>query len=113
VLVFQLLLAASARNIKSSANKANQTEILVIVASGINVTNIYNSFSEFKTMFGVDLPDDRRIAFKNGEGKFSFSHSSISISSAMESKINFSLNWRWAWVGENAELFMNPFAVDF
>jgi hypothetical protein len=95
VLVFQLLLAISARNIKSSANKANQTEILVIVASGINVTNIYNSFSEFKMMFGVDLPDDRRIAFKNGEGKFSFSHfqgSSISISSAMESTINFSLN---------------------
>lgn len=78
VLAFQLfilsqtlLLPLSARNIKSSVvNKSNQSEILVIMASGVNVTSIYNSFNEFKKMFGVEFPDDRRIAFKNGEGEF-------------------------------------------
>lgn len=48
------------------------------MASGINVTSIYGSFSEFKKMFGVEFPDDRRIAFKSGEGRF-ISFSSISI----------------------------------
>jgi hypothetical protein len=78
VLAFQLSLTfptlivpLNARNIKSSiGNKSNQTEILVIMASGINVTSIYNSFSEFKKTFGVEFPDDRRVAFKNGEGEF-------------------------------------------
>lgn len=60
----------TARNIKSSVvNKSNQSEILVIMASGINVTSIYNSFSEFKKTFGVEFPEDRRIAFKQGEGE--------------------------------------------
>lgn len=79
VLAFQLFFIAfqtlflplNARNIKSSVvNKSNQSEILVIMASGVNVSSIYNSFSEFKRMFGVEFPDDRRIAFKNGEGEF-------------------------------------------
>lgn len=78
VLAFQLFIASqtlllplTARNIKSSVvNKSNQSEILVIMASGVNVTSIYNSFSEFKKMFGVEFPDDRRVAFKNGEGEF-------------------------------------------
>jgi hypothetical protein len=78
LLAFQLLIAfhtlilpLTARNIKSSGvSKSNHSEILVIMASGINVTTIYNSFSDFKKMFGVEFPDDRRIAFKNGEGEF-------------------------------------------
>lgn len=78
LLAFQLfivfhtvILPLTARNIKSSGvNKSHHSEILVIMASGINVTTIYNSFSEFKNMFGVEFPDDRRIAFKNGEGRF-------------------------------------------
>jgi hypothetical protein len=76
MLAFQLFIASTlilpltARNIKSSVvNKSNQSEILVIMASGINVTSVYNSFSEFKKMFGVEFPDDRRIAFKQGEGE--------------------------------------------
>lgn len=79
VLAFQLSVAfllltpplCHARNIRGSGtNKANQSEILVIMSSGVNVTSIYNSFSEFKKMFGVEFPDDRRVAFKNGEGEF-------------------------------------------
>ena len=78
VLAFQLFIAfqtlilpLTARNIKSSVvNKSNQSEILVIMASGINVTSVYNSFSDFKRMFGVEYPDERRIAFKQGEGEF-------------------------------------------
>jgi len=65
-----------ARNIKSSTvaaatgnRSSNQTDVLVIMANGSNVTSIYNSFADFKTMFGVEFSDDRRIAFKNGEGK--------------------------------------------
>lgn len=77
VLAFQLFISfqtlvvpLTARNIKSSTvNKSNQSETLVIMANGINVTSIYNSFSDFKKMFGVEFPDDRRVAFKNGEGK--------------------------------------------
>lgn len=85
VLAFQLFIAfqtlilpLTARNIKSSVvNKSNQSEILVIMASGINVTSVYNSFSEFKKMFGVEFPDDRRIAFKQGEGEFKTSQFSV------------------------------------
>jgi hypothetical protein len=77
VLAFQLFIAfqtlilpLTARNIKSSvANKSNQSEILVIMASGINVTSVYNSFSEFRRMFSVEFPDEKRIAFKQGEGE--------------------------------------------
>lgn len=77
VLAFQLfiffqtlIVPLTARNIKSSTvNKSNQSETLVIMANGINVTSIYNSFSDFKKMFGIEFPDDRRVAFKNGEGK--------------------------------------------
>ena len=77
VLAFQLFIAfqtlflpLTARNIKSSVvNKSNQSEILVIMASGVNVTSIYNSFSEFKKIFGVEFSDDRRVAFKDGKGK--------------------------------------------
>lgn len=78
MLAFQLFIAfqslivpLAARNIKGSVvNKSNQSEVLVIMASGINATSIYNSFSEFRKMFGVEFPDDRRIAFKSGEGEF-------------------------------------------
>lgn len=77
MLAFQLFIAfqtlflpLTARNIKSSVNKSNQSEILVIMKSGVNVSSIYNSFNEFKKMFGVEFPDDRRIAFKSGEGRF-------------------------------------------
>lgn len=77
VLAFQLFISfqtlivpLTARNIKNSTvNKLNQSETLVIMANGINVTSIYNSFRDFKKMFGVEFPDDRRVAFKNGEGK--------------------------------------------
>lgn len=78
VLAFQLFVAfqtlpilpSTARNVRGAGAKSNQSEMLVIMSSGVNVTNIYNSFNEFKKMFGVEFPDDRRIAFKNGEGEF-------------------------------------------
>ena len=71
VVLHTLIVPLTARNIKSSEkNKSNQSEMLVIMASGINVTSIYNGFSEFKKIFSVEFPDDRRIAFKNGEGEF-------------------------------------------
>lgn len=73
IVFLSFIVPLTARNIKSSGvNKSttNQSEILVIMASGINVTSIYNSFSEFKKMFGVEFPDDRRIAFRNGDGEF-------------------------------------------
>lgn len=77
VLAFQLFIAfqtlvlpLTGRNIKSSVgSKSNQSEILVIMASGINVTSVYNSFNEFKKMFAVELPDERKIVFKQGEGE--------------------------------------------
>lgn len=67
-----LVVPLAARNIKSPAYKSNQSEILVIMSSGTNVTSIYSSFNDFRKMFGVEFPDDRRIAFKNGEGKLTF-----------------------------------------
>lgn len=71
IVLHSFIVPLTARNIKSSGlNKTNQSEILVMMASGINVTSVYNSFSEFKKMFGVEFSDDRRIAFKNGEGEF-------------------------------------------
>lgn len=81
VLAFQLIcfhsivphpLPIAARNIRNSAvNKSNnQSEILVIMANGINITSIYGSFDEFKRIFGVEFPDDQRIVFRTGEGKF-------------------------------------------
>jgi hypothetical protein len=98
VLAFQLFIAfqtlilpLTARNIKSSvANKSNQSEILVIMASGINVTSVYNSFSEFKRMFGVELPDDRRIAFKQAEGELKTSSIAISSQSSIQPIHSFS-----------------------
>lgn len=66
---FQILIVPlAARNVKGSV--ANKPEMLVIIAGGANVTSIYDSFSEFKRMFGVEFPEDRRIAFKSGEGEF-------------------------------------------
>lgn len=67
-----LIVPLSARNIKGNSvvSKSNSTEILVIMPPSANVTSIYSSFSEFKKMFGVEFPDDRRVAFKNGEGEF-------------------------------------------
>lgn len=65
-----ILPLASARNIKASHSiRANQSEILVIMASGVNVTSIYKNFSEFKRILGVQLPDDRRVSFKTDVGK--------------------------------------------
>lgn len=76
MLAFQLFMTintvilplTSARNIKLSTKTA-QSELLVIMASGVNVTTIYKSFNDFKKMFSVEFPDDRRIAFKTAEGE--------------------------------------------
>lgn len=47
----------------------NNTNNIVIMLNGTNITSIYNSFIEFKKMFGVEFPDDRRIAFTNADGE--------------------------------------------
>jgi hypothetical protein len=66
--VFQALLTPiAARNIKNLEKKSG---ILVIMTSEINVTTIYNSFTEFKKMYGIEFPDDGRITFTNGKGEF-------------------------------------------
>ena len=39
------------------------------MSNGTNITSVYNSFIEFKRMFGVEFPDDRRIAFTSGDGE--------------------------------------------
>lgn len=72
VLAFQLFLAFRILLVPLTANGSDalRPEMLVIMASGINVTSIYDSFSEFRKMFGVELPDDRRIVFESGEGEF-------------------------------------------
>ena len=57
----------SSNNIYSNNN--NLTESLVIMSNGTNITSVYNSCIEFKKMFGVEFPDDRRIAFTSGHGK--------------------------------------------
>lgn len=57
----------SSNNIYNNNN--NLTESLVIMSNGTNITSVYNSFIEFKKMFGVEFPDDRRIAFTSGDGK--------------------------------------------
>jgi len=51
------------------SNNNNLTESLVIMSNGTNITSVYNSFIEFKKMFGVEFPDDRRIAFISGDGE--------------------------------------------
>jgi hypothetical protein len=131
LLAFQLFIAfqtsilpVTARNIKSTVSKSNQSEILVIMASGINVTTIYNSFSEFKKMFGVEFPDDRRIAFKNGEGKFhtkyqiyrddgwslgAHLHVPRTQSKPFPSFLRRTLKQRGSWNCKITQLFMNPF----
>lgn len=96
---FQILIVPlAARNVKGSV--ATKPEMLVIMAGGANVTSIYDSFSEFKKMFGVEFPEDRRIAFKSGKGKFiniPFMHIlPIDFSSLNRENLLLTL-WRRAW----------------
>lgn len=94
VLAFQLFVAFRILLVPHTANgsDAHRPEMLVIMASGINVTSIYDSFSEFRRMFGVELPDDRRIAFESGEGEFI----NIRLTSPNRSKFIVDV-WASAW----------------
>lgn len=72
-----LIHPTKARNIKNSSivNKTSLTQtddILVIMASvnRVNVSSIYASFDEFKKTFDVNFPDQRRVYFQHGRGKF-------------------------------------------
>lgn len=59
------------RNNNSNNNiNYNQTESLVIMSNGTNITSVYNSFIEFKKMFGVEFPDHTKITFTSGDGEY-------------------------------------------
>lgn len=65
--------STQARNIRNPVNTKSpfnsSSEVLVIMSSGVNVSAVFGSFNEFKNIFAVQVAEDKRISFKNGEGK--------------------------------------------
>lgn len=64
--------STQARNIRNPINIKSfnsSSEVLVIMSSGVNVSAVFGSFNEFKKIFGVQVSEDKQIAFKSGEGK--------------------------------------------
>lgn len=69
---FFIIHSTQARNIRNPINTKpfnSSSDVLVIMSSGVNVSAVFGSFNEFKKIFGVQVSEDKRIAFKNGEGE--------------------------------------------
>jgi hypothetical protein len=61
---------SSTSNLVNMMMRNQNDDILVLFASHVNVSTIYDSFNEFKMLFGIDEnTQERKVSFLHSKGK--------------------------------------------